>query len=108
MAAPGGHDGCRKFSAVSVSERAHRLTIPEMLSARSTDEPTQTALVVEGVGSLTFGQWHERSTSIAHELIARGIQPGDRVGLVFAERDWIDYAVTSVAVHMAGAVAVPV
>ncbi|MBO3750526.1 acyl--CoA ligase [Streptosporangiaceae bacterium NEAU-GS5] len=91
-----------------MSDRTHRLTFPDLLSARAAEEPHQQALVVEGVGAVTFRQWHDRSTSVARELISRGVQAGDRIGLLFGERDWVDYAVATCAVHMAGAVAVPV
>src|SRR5262249_30514658 len=48
-----------------------------------------------------------RSNAVAHGLLARGIRPGDRVGLVFGSADWLDFAVSWVAVLKAGAVAVP-
>jgi acyl-CoA synthetase (AMP-forming)/AMP-acid ligase II len=41
-------------------------------------------------------------------LLARGISRGDKVGLVFGARDWLDFAVMWAAVLKAGAVAVPV
>jgi acyl-CoA synthetase (AMP-forming)/AMP-acid ligase II len=84
------------------------LTIPELISARAADEPQREALVVEGVGSMTFGDWAARSDAMACRLVDRGVQRGERVGLIFEERDWIDFAVACSAVHRAGAVTVPV
>jgi acyl-CoA synthetase (AMP-forming)/AMP-acid ligase II len=85
-----------------------RLTIPELLSIRAAEDPGRTALIVDGAGSLTFGEWDQRSNAAARELAGRGIRRGDRVGLVFGERDWTDYAIACCAVMKAGAVIVPV
>jgi acyl-CoA synthetase (AMP-forming)/AMP-acid ligase II len=85
-----------------------RLTVPELLSIRAAEEPGRTALIVDGVGAVTFGGWDEGSNAVAHELAGRGIRRGDRVGLVFGERDWIEFAVACCAVMKAGAVIVPV
>jgi acyl-CoA synthetase (AMP-forming)/AMP-acid ligase II len=85
-----------------------RLTVPELLSIRAAEGPSRPAIVVDGVTSLTFGEWDERSNAVAHELIGRGIRRGDRVGLVFGERDWAEFAVGCCAVMKAGGVMVPV
>ncbi|MET7303624.1 AMP-binding protein [Embleya sp. NPDC005575] len=45
--------------------------------------------------------------TLARELRARGVREGDRIALIFAGREWADYAVAYCAVHRAGAVAVP-
>lgn len=85
-----------------------RLTVPELLSIRAAESPDRTAIIVDGVESITFGEWQERSNAVGHELAARGIRPGDRVGLLFGERDWVEFAVGCCAVLAAGAVMVPV
>ncbi|WP_307832676.1 class I adenylate-forming enzyme family protein [Planomonospora sp. ID91781] len=82
-------------------------TVPEMLALRAEQEPERTAIVVEGEGTLTFGEWERRSHAVAHGLLGRGVRPGDRVGLLFGSRDWADFAVAYCAVQLAGAVAVP-
>src|SRR3984885_1260765 len=82
-------------------------TVPRLLAARAAAEPDQTALIVDGVGSLTFGAWHVRSNAAAHAILRRGLPPGGRVGLLFDARAWVDYAVCFAAVHKAGGVAVP-
>ena len=82
-------------------------TTPRLLAARAAAEPDQTALIVDGVDSLTFGAWHARSNAAAHAILRRGLPPGGRVGLLFDARGWVDYAVCFAAVHKAGGVAVP-
>ena len=82
-------------------------TTPRLLAARAAAEPDRTALIVDGVDSLTFGAWHARSNAVAHAILRRGLPPGGRVGLLFDARGWVDYAVCFAAVHKAGGVAVP-
>src|SRR5258708_31772476 len=82
-------------------------TTPRLLAARAAAEPDRTALIVDGVDSLTFGAWHARSNAAAHAILRRGLPPGGRVGLLFDTRGWVDYAVCFAAVHKAGGVAVP-
>ncbi|MEV7231099.1 condensation domain-containing protein [Polymorphospora sp. NPDC051019] len=82
-------------------------TVPALLAARADDEPDRVALVLDGVGTLTFGQWRARADAGAHELRDRGVGRGDRIGLVFGGPDWLDFAVGYAAVTAAGAVAVP-
>lgn len=82
-------------------------TTTRLLAARAAAEPDRTALIVDGVDSLTFGAWHARSTAAAHAIRRRGLPPGGRVGLLFDARGWVDYAVCFTAVHKAGGVAVP-
>jgi acyl-CoA synthetase (AMP-forming)/AMP-acid ligase II len=83
------------------------LTIPDLLARRAQEQPESPALVVDGVGTLSFGLWDQRSNEVAGALIDRGLPSGARVGLVFDERDWIDLAVSWCAVLRAGCVAVP-
>jgi acyl-CoA synthetase (AMP-forming)/AMP-acid ligase II len=85
-----------------------RLVVPELLSIRAAEEPERPALIVDGAGTITFGAWEDRSNAGAHALAGRGIRRGDRVGLVFGERDWIEFAVATCAVLKAGGVIVPV
>lgn len=82
-------------------------TVPEMLGLRAAQEPDRIAVVVEGNGTMTFGEWERRSGALAHGLLDRGVRPGDRIGLLFGGWDWIDFSVAYCAVQQAGAVAVP-
>ncbi|MFC7721384.1 class I adenylate-forming enzyme family protein [Nonomuraea recticatena] len=82
-------------------------TVPDLLRARAALEPDRVALAVAGHGELTMREWHLRADSAAHGLLARGLRRGERVGLLFAAKDWIAFAVAYCAVQRAGAVAVP-
>ncbi|MEO3789457.1 AMP-binding protein [Nonomuraea sp. B10E15] len=84
-----------------------RLTLPDVLARRAQEEPDRLALVVAGAGELSFGGWDRRADTIAHALIDRGLPAGHRVGLLFDERDWIDFAAAWCGVMRAGCVAVP-
>jgi acyl-CoA synthetase (AMP-forming)/AMP-acid ligase II len=66
-----------------------------------------TAVQTHGVASLTFGEWHDRARTAAAALRALGVEPGDRVALVFGTHGWTDFAVAYCAVQLAGGVAVP-
>ncbi|MEU7739322.1 AMP-binding protein [Nonomuraea sp. NPDC049158] len=81
--------------------------VPALLSSRAATDPDHEALIVAGTGALTLAEWDERSDAAAHGLLDQGVRPGDRVALVFGGRDWLDYAVSWMAVLKAGAVAVP-
>ncbi len=81
--------------------------VPDVLTARAALQPDAVALVVDGVGSLTFGRWEARSNAFARGLAARRVQPGDRVGLLFDGERWLDFAVAHFGTMKAGAVVVP-
>lgn len=83
------------------------LTVPELLAARAAADPDRVAIRLPAGPVLTFGEWADRSTAVAHGLAARGVGSGDRVGLLFGGADWIGYAVGYCAVLKAGGVAVP-
>lgn len=82
--------------------------VPSLLKARAESEGEQVALIAHGRGAVTFGGWHRRSNAVAHALIDRDVRPLDRVGLIFPEDDWDDYAAAYMGVLKAGATAVPV
>ncbi len=81
--------------------------VPDLLRRRAAEHPDAVALVVDGGDSLAYGDWEGRSNAVARGMAGRGVQPGDRVGLVFGNAHWTDYAVAYLGVHKAGAVAVP-
>jgi acyl-CoA synthetase (AMP-forming)/AMP-acid ligase II len=56
---------------------------------------------------LTLGAWHRRSNRFARGLQARGLQRGDRVGLLIGNEEPLEWLVSYLAIHKAGAVAVP-
>jgi len=81
--------------------------VPDLLRERAGAEPAAVALRVGDAGELTYGEWDARSNAGARGLVERGIRPGDRVALVLGNDRWVDFAVCYLAVHKAGAVAVP-
>ncbi|MFC4531325.1 class I adenylate-forming enzyme family protein [Sphaerisporangium dianthi] len=91
----------------SARDRPATPTVPGLLAARASADPSGVALTVHDIGSLTFEEWARRSDAAALGLIDRGLRPGDRVGLVFGENEWIDYAIAYCAAQKAGGVAVP-
>ncbi|WP_433501652.1 class I adenylate-forming enzyme family protein [Sphaerimonospora sp. CA-214678] len=79
---------------------------PDLLRLRSVHHPAQVPMLVDGVGSITYAEWADRSDSVAHGLVRLGVRRGDRVGLLFGGMDWLDYAVAYFAVLKAGGTAV--
>ena len=59
-------------------------------------------------GELTFGRWDDESNRVARHLISIGVRPGDRVVLFVESSHALRWMVTYAAIHVAGAVAVPV
>ena len=56
---------------------------------------------------ITVDQWHRRSNQLARGLIGLGLRRGDRVGLLIGNEEPIEWLVSYLAIHKAGAVAVP-
>lgn len=56
---------------------------------------------------LTLDSWHRRSNSLGRGLQARGLAHGDRVGLLIGNEEPLEWLVSYLAIHKAGAVAVP-
>ncbi|WP_415949096.1 class I adenylate-forming enzyme family protein [Streptomyces sp. KLOTTS4A1] len=84
----------------------NHLVVPDLLRIRSSDTPDQSALIVDGVQSLSYGDWERRSNAVAHQLIARGARRGTRIALLFTGMDWIHYAVSYLGLLKTGATAV--
>jgi acyl-CoA synthetase (AMP-forming)/AMP-acid ligase II/acyl carrier protein len=82
-------------------------TAAQLLRQWTIAEPQRAAFFVDGVGALTYLRWEERSNAAARGLMDLGLRPGDRVGLSFDNRDWLNYAVAYMGVLKAGGVAVP-
>ncbi|MDQ6838860.1 MAG: non-ribosomal peptide synthetase [Actinomycetota bacterium] len=91
-----------------MSEDERSGTLADLLRLRAHDDPGAVAMTVDGVGSLDYGSWEARSNAVARGLVARGVDRGDRVLLLFDNARWNDYAVSYLAVQKAGATAVPV
>ncbi|WP_030450821.1 class I adenylate-forming enzyme family protein [Herbidospora cretacea] len=84
------------------------MTLSDLLAARAAAEPDGVAMIVHGVGELTYADWDSRADGLANMLITEGVRPGEAVGLVFPHAGWLDYAVAFMGVLRAGAVAVPI
>lgn len=81
--------------------------VPDLLRQRAAEAPDAVAVVADGGVSLSYGAWERRSNAAARGLVARGVGRQQPVALVFANRDWVEYAIGYLAVLKAGAVAVP-
>ena len=88
-------------------EGSHNTALVDLLAARAADSPDGVAICVDGGEELDYESWRRRSTAQAHGLIQAGVAPGARVVLVVDSNAWPEYAVSYMAVQMAGAVAVP-
>ncbi|HTT52211.1 MAG TPA: AMP-binding protein [Streptosporangiaceae bacterium] len=81
--------------------------IPDLLRKRAAETPHATAAIVDGCGSLSYGEWDARSNAIARGLARYNVVAGDRVALFFENSEWIEFAVAYFAVLKAGAIAIP-
>ncbi|HET9168256.1 MAG TPA: AMP-binding protein [Actinospica sp.] len=84
------------------------LAVPELLAARTLDDPEKVAIRQEDSATLTFAEWDARSNAVAHALLERGVRRGDRIAMTFGEDRWIDYATCWIGVQKAAGVAVPI
>ncbi len=91
-----------------MSENERSGTLADLLRLRAQNDPTAVAMIVDGGGTLDYGSWETRSNAVARGLVARGVDRGDRVLLLFDNARWNDYAVSYLAAQKAGATAVPV
>lgn len=83
------------------------VTIVDLLRERAEQEPDRVALRVDGVGSMSYRAWEERSNAVARGLVARGVEAGEPLALFFDDTEWREYAVAYLAALKAGAIAVP-
>jgi acyl-CoA synthetase (AMP-forming)/AMP-acid ligase II len=81
--------------------------IPDLLRKRAAETPQATALIVDGRGSMSYGEWAARSNAMARGMADRGVVAGDRIALFFENAEWLDFAVAYFAVLKAGAIAIP-
>lgn len=57
--------------------------------------------------AMTLAQWHRRSNELARGLLDEGVRRGDRVALQIGNDEPLEWLVSYMAIHKAGAVAVP-
>ncbi|CAI8756612.1 Arthrofactin synthetase C [Pseudomonas sp. IT-93MI4] len=82
-----------------------RLTIAQRFEQQTLERPQALAAVFAGA-SLSYAELNRQANSLAHHLIASGVQPDDRVAIV--ARRGLDTLVGLVAILKAGAGYVPV
>ena len=56
---------------------------------------------------LSLGSWHTQSNQLARGMHSKGLLPGDRVALAITEDYPFEWLISYMAIHKAGAVAVP-
>ena len=80
----------------------------ELLAALATDFPDEVAWrnVADG-SAMTLAQWHRRSNRLARGLQEHGVSEGDRIALQVGDDEPLEWLVSYMAIHKAGAVAVP-
>ncbi|HEX4434496.1 MAG TPA: AMP-binding protein [Acidimicrobiales bacterium] len=84
------------------------LLLPELVAQLAAAFPDGVAWRNVADGSeLSLDDWHRRSNRLARGLQGQGVARGDRVGLLIANDEPLEWLVSYVAVHKAGAVAVP-
>jgi long-chain acyl-CoA synthetase len=84
------------------------VTMPGLVRRRAAEAPDHVALVVDGERPLTLAEWDERAAAAAARLGDLGLRPGDRVAVFPGPGAWIDLAVATLAVYLAGGVVVTV
>lgn len=86
----------------------HRETARDGLGATAAAHPGATAWLDLATGTgLTLGAWDADADRLAGGLADHGVAPGDRVAIVIGPDRPFAWLITYVAVHRAGAVAVP-
>jgi acyl-CoA synthetase (AMP-forming)/AMP-acid ligase II len=81
---------------------------PELVARLAASFPDAVAWrnLAEGE-ELTLADWHRRSNRLARGMQGQGIDRGDRVGLLIGNEEPLEWLVSYLAIHKAGAVAVP-
>lgn len=91
-------------------ETPPEMSTPDLLVDWVRKEPQRTLLETTTDGTdwtpISAQQMHERVGAVAKGLMAAGIEPGDRVGLM--SRTSADWTITDFAIWYAGAVTVPI
>ena len=99
----------REYSTPALVQIPDSANLTDIVLKRAADEPGAVALRRKDDGGwrdVTAGEFHRDVVAVAKGLVAAGIEPGDRVGLMSGTRyEWtqIDYAIMA-----AGAISVPI
>ncbi len=82
-------------------------TVVELLEDKAKLYPNNTIEIYK-VESMTFSEWSKKSSQLSHLLIKKGVRKGDRVAIMFSNKDGIFYKISYFAVSKAGALPVPI
>ena len=80
--------------------------VPDLLARRTALVPDRTALISPRGEELTYADWQDRARRAAGSLAGNGLAPAQRVALLIRDRDILDFAISYIAVQMAGGVPV--
>jgi fatty-acyl-CoA synthase len=80
-------------------------SLGELLRSRAAEDP-DTVLLAFAEETVTYGETAERAAAVAAGLVALGVAPGERVGILMTNS--VEYAVCLFGTWLVGAVAVPV
>jgi acyl-coenzyme A synthetase/AMP-(fatty) acid ligase len=80
-------------------------TIPGLLARAVAETPQRLAVVDDSGRRLTYAELHEQSSRVAAALAARGVGPGDVVGVQLPNR--VEASVVSCAIEKTGAAVCP-
>ncbi|WP_217181559.1 non-ribosomal peptide synthetase [Streptomyces sp. AC495_CC817] len=103
LATPGERRLVRRANATR-ADRPRDVTVADLVHTRAEHSPLRTA-VVDAVGSLTYAELAGQVHALTRVLTARGVRPGDLVGVLADRRAALIVAL--LAVHAAGAAYVP-
>ena len=78
-----------------------------MLRKEAKNAPDNTAVFIDLGNTITYGEWEAFSNKVARKLVKKGVKQDDRIGLLYTNNDVIYFLISYMAIHKAGAVAVP-
>lgn len=87
---------------MSMTENTTR-PLPELLLSGAAKHPNRDCIVLEGE-RVTYGELEVRSRQVARSLVALGIEPGDRVGILMA--NCVDFVALMFGASLVGAIGV--
>jgi long-chain acyl-CoA synthetase len=98
----------REYSVAAVVETASG-TLTDLIVTNATEAPAHPVFsrrVGDGWQDVTAREFHDEVAALARGLVALGVQPGDRVGIMSKTR--YEWTLADFAIWYAGAVAVPI
>src|SRR3954471_1427262 len=97
-----------KGAAATAANDNPLVRIPEELAERAERFGDRVAIDVDGIGQLTYRQWHDPADAAARGLAGTGGGKAAAGGLLIHTPAAVECAVGYVAAHRAGAAAVPI